>query len=169
MKRKRIKVNRKMMAWSDGVRTNVVPSVFRQVDDYGRTMWNYYRDFREGDEHWYGTCAIIRDKCRCYEYDADRAWEQGRHLRALKEMMRAALWVLPDESEGFEFEDVQWLCPQETLFWHRNVQEFLRYNRRCIDYCKRDPNLWPIYNGSSIERDYHNYLRTLGQWVHDNG
>ena len=156
-----------MVAWSDGKCVNVAPSLFRKVDDYGRAMRVYYRGYREGDEYYYGKCAILRDECRCREYEADRAWEQGRHLEALNEMMGAALWVLPDEAAGFEFEDAQWLNPHETLFWHRNVQEFLRYNRRCIDYCKRDPRLWPVYNGSSIERDYHGYLQTLGRWVHD--
>lgn len=156
-----------MMAWSDGERINVVPSVSRRIDDYGRTIRNYYRDFREGDENWYGSCAIVRDRCRCFEYEADRFWRQGRHLEALKEMMMAAQCVLPDEDEGLEFEDAQWLDPQETLYWHRNVQEFLRYNLRCIDFCKRDTRLWPIYNGSLVERDYHNYLCALGQWVHE--
>lgn len=169
MKKKdnRIRINKVMMAWSNGERVNMIPSVFHQVDDYGSAMRKLYSDYREGDEYYYGSCSIVRDECRCREYEADRAWEQGRHLEALKGMMSAALWVLPDESVGLEFEDVQWLNPQETLYWHRNVQEFLRYNRRCIGYCKRDPRLWPIYNGSSIERKYHNYLHVLGQWVHD--
>lgn len=167
MKKKdnRIRINKVMMAWSDGERVNIVPSVFRQVDDYGSLMRKYYDDYREGDENYYGICSMVRDKCHCHEYEADRAWERGEHLEALKEMMRAALWVLPDEGVDIMFEDCQWLNPDETLYWHRNVQEFLRYNRRCIDFCKRDPRLWPLYKGSDIEKDYQGYLRTLGEWV----
>lgn len=155
------------MAWSDGKRTNIVPSVFRQVDDYGSAMRNRLNDYREGDEYYYGSCAVVRDQCRCFEYEADRAWEQGRHLEALNEMLRAALWVLPDESVGLEFEDAQWLSPYETDCQHPNVLEFLRYNRRCEDFCRQDPRLWPILEDSRTHRNYRRYLRALGRWVHD--
>lgn len=166
-KRPRIKNNKRMMAWSNGVRVNIIPSVFHQVDDFGGSVINLLNSYREGDEYYYGTCAIIREKCRCYEYEADRAWEQERHLEALNLMIYAATMVLPDESEVLEFEDAQWLNPDETLFWHENVQEFLRYNRRCKDYCLRDSRLWPIYNGSSICREYNKYLKSLHSWLHN--
>ncbi|MBR5353295.1 MAG: hypothetical protein IK126_06240 [Bacteroidales bacterium] len=162
----RIRINKKMVAWSNGERTNIVPSEWKKVDDYGRTMRNYHCSLREGDEN-YLSCTIIREECQCREYEADRAWEQGRHLEALNEMMRAALWVLPDESVGYEFEDAQWLNPWESLYWHPNIQEFLRYNRRCEDYCKRDTRLWPVLEDSLTYQNYRRYLRDLGHWVHD--
>ena len=86
----------------------------------------------------------------------------------MHQMIYAATMVLPDESVGFEFEDVQWLNPWESLYWHPNVREFLRLNRRCEDYCKRDPRLWPILEAERTYRNYKKYLRTLGQWVHEN-
>ena len=165
--RARIRSGKRMVAWSNGERTNIIPSLRSEVSDYGKMLIEYNWLIDEGYLIDFGPCNFVREECRCREHEADHYWEQGHHLEALKEMMRAAMWVLPDESAGFEFEDVQWLNPMETFCWHPNVREFLRYNRRCKDYCKRDPRLWPVYNGSSIERDYHGYLRALGQWVHD--
>ena len=165
-KDKRIRINKRMMAWSDGQRTNIIPSVFRQVDDYGRTLINYQHSLREGDEY-YKPCAIIRDECCCREYEADRSWERGHHIKALDQMLRAAMMVLPDESAGLEFEDAQWLNPHETLFWHPNVREFLRLMRRCEDYCRREPRLRPLLESERTYRDYRRYLADLGRWVRE--
>lgn len=54
MKDKRIRINKRMMAWTDGTRTNVIPSVWRQVDDYGRTMRTYctYRRYLRAPGRW---------------------------------------------------------------------------------------------------------------------
>lgn len=166
-KDKRVRINKRMMAWSNGVRTNLIPSVWREVDDYGRTLVNYHRDMREGDENLIGTCGVVRDECRCREYEADRYWERGHRVEALNEMMAAAGKVLPDETVGLEFEDVQWLCPKEMVFWHPNVREFLRLVRRCEDYCKQEPRLWPLLESSRPHRAYRRYLQTLGRWVHE--
>ena len=64
MKKNRIRINKVMVAWSNGTRTNIVPSVRRQVDDYGSTMMRYHRSLREGDEN-YMACTIVREECRC--------------------------------------------------------------------------------------------------------
>ena len=166
MKDKRIRINKRMMAWSDGTRTNVIPSEWEKVDDYGRTLFNYHRDLREGDEN-YLPCTIIREECRCREYEADRCWERGHHLQALSQMIAAAMMVLPDEAAGYEFEDAQWLNPYETFYWHPNVREFLRLMRRCEDYCRREPRLLPLLDDNREYRNYRRYLRALGRWVHD--
>ena len=163
---KRIRINKRMMAWSNGQRTNVIPSVWCQVDDYGRTLVNYHRTLREGDEN-YMTCTIIREECQCREYEADRYWDRGHHLKALNQMIDAAMMVLPDESVDIQFEDAQWLNPQETLYWHPNVREHLRLMRRCEGYCKQDPRLWPLLEDSRTYRNYKKYLHTLGQWVRE--
>ena len=164
-KDKRIRINKRMMAWSDGRRVNIIPSVFRQVDDYGRLMIDYHSRIDEGYLIDVGPCAMARDEARMREYEADRSWEQGHHLEALKEMLYAALFVLPDDEP--EFEDVQWLNPHETLYWHPNVREFLRLMRRCREYCRRDPRLWPVLEDDDTYRDYRKYLDALGRWVHD--
>jgi len=167
MKDNKVRINKKFAAWSNGEEIRLVPSVRHDIDNYGKMIIEYKTNLDEGNEIWCSNCAVVRNECRCSEYEADHYWELGDHLAALKEMMRAAMQVLPDESVGFEFEDMQWLDPEETLYWHPNVQEFLRYNRRCIDYCKRDPRLWPILKCSRTYRDYRNYLATLGHWAHD--
>lgn len=164
---KRVRINKVMVGWSNGKEVHLPPSVHRLVDDYGKMRHDYWRNIEEGYEIEMGSCTTVREECLCHEHEADHSWEQGRHLEALNEMMHAAMYVLPDESAGFEFEDAQWLNPEETLYWHPNIQEFLRYNRRCIDYCKRDPRLWPAYRGSDIELSYRKYLSTLGRWAHD--
>lgn len=164
--KERIRINRRMMAWSDGRRVNVVPSEWRKVDDYGSTLGRYHGELREGDEN-YLACTIVREECRCREYEADRYRERGQHLKALNQMLVAAQLVLPDEAAGFEFEDAQWLNPDEMVFWHPNVREFLRLMRRCEDFCRREPRLRPLLESSRIYRDYLNYLRALGRWVHD--
>lgn len=161
----RIRINKRMMAWSDGRRVNVIPSVYRQVDDYGHMMIDYHRRIDEGYLIDVGPCTMARDEARMREYEADRSWEQGHHLEALKEMLYAALFVLPDDEP--EFEDMQWLNPHETLYWHPNVREFLRLMRRCREYCRRDPRLWPVLEGDDTYRDYRKYLDALGRWVHD--
>jgi len=71
MKEKRIRINKRMMAWSNGERTNVIPSVWSEVDDYGKTLIGYRRGLREGDEFLY-SCTIVREECHCREYEADR-------------------------------------------------------------------------------------------------
>lgn len=124
-KDKRIRINMRLMAWSNGERVNVVPSVWKEVDDYGKTLDGYHKNLKEGDELIY-PCTIIREECHCREYEADRYWERGMQVAALEQMMGAASRVLPDESVGFEFEDVQWLNPKEMVYWHPNVLEFLR-------------------------------------------
>lgn len=40
---KRIRINKRMMAWSNGERINVIPSVWCEVDDYGKTLIGYHR------------------------------------------------------------------------------------------------------------------------------
>lgn len=165
MKKNRIRINKVMVAWSNGTRTNIVPSVRRQVDDYGSTMMRYHRSLREGDEN-YMACTIVREECRCREYEADRCWENGRRLDALNQMMSAARMVLPDEWVDIEFEDVQWLNPDETLYWHPNVREFLRLMRRCEGFCRQEPRLWPVLRDCGTYRDYRAYLGRLGRWVH---
>ena len=144
---KRIRINKRMMAWSNGERINVIPSVWCEVDDYGKTLIGYRRGLREGDEFLY-PCTIIREECHCREYEADRYWERGMQVAALEQMMGAASRVLPDESIGFEFEDMQWLNPEEVVFWHPNVREYLRLMRRCEGYCKQNPRLWPLLEDS---------------------
>lgn len=167
MKEKRIRINKRMIAWSNGERTNVIPSVWSEVDDYGSALKAYHAGLREGDENLYGACSVVREECRCREYEADRLWERGLHLDALNQMLRAASMVLPDEAAGFEFEDMQWLDPDETLFWHPNVREFLRLMRRCEAFCRLEPRLRPLLDGSREYRDYRRYLQTLGRWVHE--
>ena len=166
-KEKRIRINKRMMAWSNGQRTNVIPSEWAKVDDRGRTLACYHRSLREGDEYLYGACGVVRDECRCREYEADRLWEQGRQLDALNQMLSAATRVLPDEAAGIEFEDAQWLDPDETFYWHPNVREHLRLMRRCEDYCRREPRLRPLLDTDPTYRAYRHYLLTLGRWVHD--
>lgn len=165
MKDKRIRINKRMVAWSDGTRTNVVPSEWRKVDNYGSARRSMLADYREGDDL-YMPCTLIREECRCREYEADRSWERGHHLKALSEMLCAAMMVLPDEAAGFEFEDVQWLDPDEMVCWHPNVREFLRLVRRCEDYCKQEPRLRPVLEAERTYCDYRRYLRALGRWVH---
>ena len=153
-----------MMAWSDGERINLVPSVYRQVNDYGHLIIEYQTNLDEGFEVNWGECTVARNECRCYEYEADHYWELGKHLMALKEMMRAAMYSLPDEGI---YDDMLWFCPWETLFSHPNIQEFIRLTRRCKEYCKRDPKLLPVYNGSDIDLDYKKYCQALRQWRYD--
>ncbi len=163
---KRIRINKRMIAWSDGNRVNIIPSVLRQVDDYGRLMIDYHHRIDEGYLIDVGPCTMAREEAQMREYEADRSWEQGHHLEALKAMLYAALTVLPDESVDFCFEDAQWLNPRETLYWHPNVREFLRLMRRCRDYCRRDPRLWPVLEADDTYRDYLKYLANLGHWSH---
>ena len=37
-KRKRTTTNRRLMAWSNGNRVNIIPSILNKVDDYGKRM-----------------------------------------------------------------------------------------------------------------------------------
>lgn len=164
-KRKRIRVNRYLMAWSDGKRVNIIPSVFRQVDDYGRLMRDYHYRIDEGYLINVGSCTMAREESQIREYEADRDWDRGQHLVALKGMLGAALFVLPEDEP--EFEDVQWLNPWESLYWDPNVKEFLRLIRRCRDYCRKDPRLWPVLECDDTYRKYLKYLDDLGRWVHD--
>ena len=152
------------MAWSDGYRVNIIPSVFRQVDDYGRLMIDYHSRIDEGYLIDVGPCTMARDEVQMREYEADRCWEQDHHLEALKEMLYAALFVLPDDEP--EFEDMQWLNPEETLYWHPNVREFLRLMRRCREYCRKDSRLWPVLEGDDTYRDYRKYLEDLNVYLH---
>lgn len=108
-----------------------------------------------------GCCTIVREECTCREYEADRFWERGMQVVALEQMMGAASRVLPDESIGFEFEDMQWLNPEEVVFWHPNVREYLRLMRRCEGYCKQNPRLWPLLEDSWTYRAYRRYLSDL--------
>lgn len=167
MKDKRVRINKRFMASSDGVKTNIIPSLRRKVDDYGKMIIDYQTNLEEGYEIEVGSCATVREECRCREHEADHYWEHGRHLEALNEMMLAAMYTLPDERYGYEFEDVQWLNPDETLYWHPNIKEFIRLVQRCRDYCKLNPKLWPVFNGSSVDRDYRKYIGNLHCWRYD--
>lgn len=165
MKKKRIRINKRMMAWSNGERTNVIPSVWSEVDDYGSALKAYHAGLREGDENLYGACSVVREECRCREYEADRLWERGLHLDALNQMLRAASMVLPDEVAGFEFEDMQWLDPEEVPCWHPNVREFLRLMHRCIDLCREAPHLRPALEGDPAYQAYKEYLAAVRRWA----
>ncbi|MCR5192322.1 MAG: hypothetical protein K6D59_03365 [Bacteroidales bacterium] len=162
-KHKRNKINKIWMGWSNGKEVHLSPCVRRQVDDYGAKMIDYHIRLDEGYEIYYGSCFVARHECRLIEYEADHYWEQGEHLKALNEMMYAAMHALPDNEP--EFEDVQWLSPTEMFYWHPNVKEFLRLSLRCREYCKNDTRLWPVFKGSWVERTHSKYLRVLGEWV----
>lgn len=163
-KDKRIRINKRMMAWSDGRRVNVIPSVYRQVDDYGRMMIEYHKLLDEGYLVDMGPCAVAREEARCREHEADHYWELGRRFEALQEMIKATSATLPDDEPTFE--DVQWLNPDETLYWHPNIKEFLRLNRRCIGFCRKDSRLWPVYEESWVGRSYRKYLEDLNVYLH---
>ena len=168
-KRKRISANRRMMAWSNGQRVNIIPSVFRKVDDYGSLMRYYHWRIDEGYLINYGTCSTARDEAEIREYEADREWTQGNHLNALNEMLRAALFVLPEDEDDPVFEDFQWLNPWETINWHPNIRKFLHLIRRCREYCRQDPRLWPILEGDISYKKYKKYLNDLSRWRYDTG
>ena len=163
MKDKRIRINKKMAAWSDGCRTNIIPSVRREVGDCGNLMEKYRTNLDEGYEVYYGSCTVVRNECRLREYEADQLWEHGHHIEALNGMIAAAMDVIPDE--GWEFEDMQWLNPYENLFWDPNLKEFRRLMRRCRELCKREPRLWPILEDNWLYRRYLKYLKDLGDWA----
>ena len=164
---KRIRINKVMVGWSDGKRVNLPPSVHREVDDYGKTLCDYHRRLEEGYLVDAGPCTVAREEAACREYEADRSWEYGHHLKALQQMVYAASSVLPDESAGIEFEDVQWLNPEEQDCWHPNLKEFRRLMRRCRELCKREPRLWPVLEESRMYQKYLKYLSDLGAWAHD--
>ncbi len=166
-KENRIRINKRMVAWSNGQRTNIVPSVRREVDDYGKMLCDYYRGIEEGYLVDMGPCSEAREKARCREYEADRCWEYGHHLEALQQMIYAAMTVLPDDEPTFE--DVQWLNPEEQFYWHPNLKEFRRLMRRCREYCKREPRLWPVLEGDSLYQEYLKYLADLGTWARECG
>lgn len=67
---KRIRINKRMMAWSNGERINVIPSVWCEVDDYGKTLIGYRRGLREGDAFLY-PCTIVREECTCSGHQKD--------------------------------------------------------------------------------------------------
>lgn len=158
-KRKRTSSGSVWMGWSNGNEVHYTPSVSQKVDDYGRMMGVYQTNLEEGFEVHDGTSSVVRNECRCLEYEADRYWLQGHHVKALNEMMWAATRALPDDEP--EFEDVNWLDPNETIFWHPNVKEFIRLVHRCREYCQRDNRLWSLYNGSSVDLDYRRYISNL--------
>lgn len=164
-KDKRIRINKRMMAWSDGERVNIIPSLRSQVDDYGHLMYDYHMRIDEGYLIDVGPCTMAREESQMREYEADRCWKQGCHIEALNEMLRAVLFVLPYDEPIFE--DVQWLNPWENFYWHPNVIEFLRLMRRCCEYCRKDPRLWPVLECEYTYRQYCKYLDTLGRWAHD--
>lgn len=159
----RIRINKKMVAWSNGERTNLIPSVRREVCNYGNMMGQFLSNLEDGSEVNYGECYVARQEGRIHEYEADQLWENGYHLEALNEMIDAAMYVLPDDEPLFE--DVQWLNPDETLYWHPNLKEFRRLMRRCRELCKREPRLWPILESNWLYRDYCRYLKALGRWA----
>lgn len=165
VKRPRTKDNKRMMAWSNGKQVNIIPSIRSKVDDYGKHLIRYLDDLDEGYEVYWGSCYVVRHKCRLMEYEADKDWDQGRHLLALKEMISAATAVLPDDEP--EFEDVQWLNPWEMIYWHPNIKEFIRLNQRCCEYCKKDPKLWPLYKDSWPYRSYSKFKLDLHNWRFD--
>ena len=154
-----------MMAWSDGERIHVIPGMRSGMDDYGRLLRNYRWRVDKGYLIDMGPCTTAREECCCREYEADRYWEQDRHLEALNEMLRAARFVLPDDEPVFE--DVQWLDPEETPYWHPNIKELMRLMCRCRDYCRRDPRLLPLLESDLLYRDYRNYLLSLGRWINN--
>ena len=160
----RIRINKVMAGWSNGEEIHLPPSVRREVESYGRSECEYNRRLEEGREVYWGPCTYARNVIRCREAEADHYWELGDHLEALREMMWAARGALPDDEPGTE--DIQWLDPEETFYWNPNVREFLRLARRCRDYCRRDPRLHVVYDGSRVDRDHRGYLAALGRWVH---
>ena len=153
-----------MMAWSDGNRTNIVPSVRKQVDTTGRLLRDYNTRLEEGYEIYWNDDAVARNRSCCLEYDADQYWQQGRHLCALRTMMYAANNALPDDGIC---DDVCWLDPWEVVYWHPNIKEFLRLVYRCHDYCRRDPLLLPFFNGSTIDRMHRKHIEDLHRWRYD--
>ncbi|MDY6372195.1 MAG: hypothetical protein SPL12_07875 [Bacteroidales bacterium] len=160
-----IRIGKQMVAWSDGDRVHIIPSLWRELTDEGRLLADLRAGLREGDEYYYSLSRQIRDESRCREYYADCAWKRGERLRALHLMLWAATSTLPDEAQGYEFEDMQWLDPEEVPCWHPNVREFLRLMHRCIDLCREAPHLRPALEGDPAYQAYKDYLAAVRRWA----
>lgn len=142
---KRIRINKKLAAWSNGEETHIVPSYSSLADDVYARMTDralaYYERLDEGYEMTgYADIVFCRELSMLYEEMSDRLWEQGRHWLAMRQLLNAANVLFDNDVEWYDFHSISYYSPQ----WERFREVIIRIRERIA----QDPPLQTLYDNS---------------------
>lgn len=132
---KRIRINKKMVAWSNGQETHIIPSLadelyvgyVRRRDDYRERVDQGY--VATG----YPDATYNRERSRLLEELSDRLWEQGRHIEAMSRLLDSACVLFDDNNDWYDFFSIS--------FFNPNWQQFRYVMAHVRDRLKQDPRL----------------------------
>ena len=154
---KRVRINTRMVAWSDGRERHLPPSVRREVDVHSHRLSRYYRSIEDGYEAEYQGSKELAMALN-YEEDADLEWERGNHLSCLNLLLLAAGSVLEVDDDYHECLDPLLNPPTQP-----NVALFLHLVQRCKQMCRLHPEYTPLMERSAAWSDYLYIQRVYGE------
>lgn len=158
MKRKRIKGNGILMAWSNGERVHLPSQERKEMENEFYRQWSLYAErVAQGYEWDSSTWAVLRGESQLMEEYADRLWVADRHVEGLNWLMRAATHLIDWDSITID-------C--DTNYHHPNLARFRHLVGRCRERVKQCPTLQPLLEDSMVQDWYremeHTYAHCKG-------
>ena len=141
MRRKRIKSNGTLMAWSNGKETHLRREQTRELKaDFVRQQQQYRRRVAEGNEWASDRPEVMRGESMLREEYSDRLWGVGLHVESMLELMLAAVQLI-------DWDEI--VLGPEINYHHRNLSRFRYLVSRCWERVREDPTLEPLLANST--------------------
>ncbi len=134
MRRKRIKSNGTLMAWSNGEETHLRREQTRELKaDFVRQQQQYRRRVAEGYEWASDRPAVMRGESMLREEYSDRLWGVGLHV----------------ESMLIDWDEI--VLGPEINYYHPNLSRYRYLIGRCRERVDEDPRLEPLLVNSTAQ------------------
>ena len=141
MRRKRLKSNGTLMAWSNGEETHLRREQTRELKaDFVRQQQQYRRRVAEGYEWASDRPEVMRGESMLREEYSDRLWGVGLHVESMLELMLAAVQLI-------DWDEI--VLGPEINYHHRNLSRFRYLVSRCWERVREDPTLEPLLANST--------------------
>ncbi len=143
MRRKRIKSNGTLMAWSNGEETHLRREQTRELKaDFVRQQQQYRRRVAEGYEWETDTPAVLRGESMLREEYSDRLWGVGLHVESMLELMLAAVQLI-------DWDEI--VLGPEINYYHPNLSRYRYLIGRCRERVDEAPRLEPLLANSMAQ------------------
>lgn len=140
MRRKRIKSNGTLMAWSNGKQTHLRrKQTWELKADFVRQQQQYRRRVAAGYEWASDRPAVMRGESMLREEYSDRLWGVGLHVESMLELMQAAVQLI-------DWDEI--VLGPEINYYHPNLSRFRYLIGRCRKRVDEDPRLEPLLANS---------------------
>ncbi len=143
MRRKRIKSNGTLVAWSNGEETHLRREQTRELKaDFVRQQQQYRRRVAAGFEWASDRPAVMRGESMLREEYSDRLWGVGLHVESMLELMQAAVQLI-------DWDEI--VLGPEINYYHPNLSRYRYLIGRCRERANEDHRLEPLLANSTAQ------------------